>query len=48
MLGVGFRERESAFDFKSVLNDYIRYVDRMEMAANPNREVLVMIYEIFT
>lgn len=33
MIGIGFRERESAFDFKSVLNDYLRYVDRMELAS---------------
>jgi hypothetical protein len=29
-LGIGFRERDTAFDFKSSLNDYIKYVNRME------------------
>lgn len=32
LLGVGFREREVAFDFKQALNDYVRYVDRMAAA----------------
>jgi adaptin ear-binding coat-associated protein 1/2 len=32
LLGIGFREREVAFDFKSVLNEYVRYVDRMDDA----------------
>ncbi len=32
-LGVGFRERETAFDFKSCLNEYVKYVDRMDLAA---------------
>eukprot|EP01041_Mallomonas_annulata_P009249 gene9249-19199_t len=31
-IGIGFREREVAFDFKNALNDYVRYVDRMAMA----------------
>lgn len=26
--GVGFRDREVSFDFKNVLNEYVRYVDR--------------------
>lgn len=29
-IGIGFRERDTAFDFKSALNDYIKYVNRME------------------
>jgi adaptin ear-binding coat-associated protein 1/2 len=32
MIGVGFRERETAFDFKNTLNEYIRFVDRMNIA----------------
>ena len=32
LLGIGFREREVAFDFKSVLNEYVRYVDRVDAA----------------
>ncbi len=32
MLGVGFRERDTALDFKQVLNDYVRFVDRMAAA----------------
>ena len=31
-LGIGFRERDAALDFKQVLNDYVRYVDRMAAA----------------
>ena len=31
-IGVGFREREIAFDFKNALNEYVRYVDRMAHA----------------
>lgn len=32
MIGIGFRDRDVAFDLKSVLNDYIRYVDRSAKA----------------
>ncbi len=32
MIGVGFREREVAFDFKNALNEYVKYIDRMHMA----------------
>lgn len=32
VLGIGFRERETAFDFKSALNEYIKYVDRLHLA----------------
>lgn len=32
LIGIGFRERDIAFDFKTVLNDYVRYVDRMALA----------------
>ena len=31
-IGVGFRERETAFEFKNCLNDYIRYINRLEQA----------------
>jgi len=31
-IGIGFRERETAFDFKTTLNEYVRYVDRMALA----------------
>jgi adaptin ear-binding coat-associated protein 1/2 len=27
-IGVGFRERDCAFEFKNAINDYIRYLDR--------------------
>lgn len=33
MIGVGFREREVAFDFKNSLNEYVKYVDRMHIAS---------------
>lgn len=36
MIGVGFRDRDVAFDLKSVLNDYIRYVDRSAQAEENN------------
>ena len=32
-MGIGFREREAAFDFKNCLNEYVRYVERMALAA---------------
>lgn len=32
LIGIGFRDREVAFDFKNALNEYVRYVDRMERA----------------
>ncbi len=31
-IGVGFRERDQAFDFKNCLNEYVRFVDRMHLA----------------
>ena len=27
-IGIGFRERETAFDFKSALNEYVRYGEK--------------------
>lgn len=33
MIGIGFRERDTAFDFKNCLNEYVRYIDRMALAA---------------
>ena len=32
LVGIGFRERDTSFDFKNCLNDYVRYVDRMAAA----------------
>lgn len=32
VIGIGFRERDVALDFKHVLNEYVRYVDRMAQA----------------
>lgn len=32
MIGIGFRERDQAFDFKSALNEYVKYIDRMAQA----------------
>jgi hypothetical protein len=32
MIGIGFRERDAAFDFKNVMNEYVRYIDRSAKA----------------
>ncbi|CAM9806718.1 unnamed protein product, partial [Ectocarpus fasciculatus] len=32
IIGIGFRERDIALDFKHVLNEYVRYVGRMAQA----------------
>jgi len=32
LIGIGFRERDQAFDFKNCLNEYVRFVDRMHLA----------------
>jgi hypothetical protein len=32
LIGIGFRERDQAFDFKNALNEYVKYVDRMHLA----------------
>jgi hypothetical protein len=42
MIGVGFRERESSFDFKSVLNEYVRYVDRTAKAEQITKEIDIL------
>jgi hypothetical protein len=39
MVGIGFRERDVAFDFKNSLNEYVRYVERMDLAARMAAEV---------
>jgi adaptin ear-binding coat-associated protein 1/2 len=31
-IGIGFRERETAFDIKNSLNEYVRFIDRMAKA----------------
>lgn len=31
-LGVGFRERDQAFDFKNCLNEYVKFINRMHLA----------------
>ena len=33
MIGVGFRDREVSFDFKTVINEFIKYVDRTHALA---------------
>jgi len=33
LVGVGFRDRECAFDFKNCLNDYVKFVNRMQLAS---------------
>lgn len=33
LLGIGFREREDAFDLKNCLNDYVKFVSRMDLAS---------------
>lgn len=32
LIGIGFRERDTAFDFRNALNDFVRYIDRMSTA----------------
>lgn len=44
-IGIGFRERETAFDFKSSLNEYVRYVDRMSTANKMSKEQADLIGE---
>jgi hypothetical protein len=33
MVGIGFRDREVAFDLKNSLNEYVKFVNRMDLAA---------------
>lgn len=33
LIGVGFREREDAFDLKNSLNDYVKFINRMNLAS---------------
>lgn len=33
LLGVGFRERDQAFDFKNCLNDHVKFLSRMQLAS---------------
>lgn len=33
LIGVGFREREDAFDLKNCLNDYVKFINRMDLAS---------------
>jgi uncharacterized membrane protein YgcG len=41
LIGIGFRERDSALDFKGALNDYVRYIDRMHLAEKMHDEAQV-------
>jgi hypothetical protein len=34
LLGVGFRERDDAFDLKNSLNDYVKFINRMDLASH--------------
>jgi hypothetical protein len=38
LIGIGFRDRETSFDFKNILNEYVRYVDRMAEAEKLSNE----------
>jgi hypothetical protein len=38
-LGIGFRERDTAFDFKNALNEFVRYIDRMSTAEEMHKKV---------
>lgn len=37
-MGIGWLDRDPAFEFKSCLNEYIRYVDRSNIADNLHKE----------
>jgi adaptin ear-binding coat-associated protein 1/2 len=47
-LGIGFRERDTSFDFKNALNEYVRYVDRMNTAEQMAKEVRPTLSWIFS
>jgi adaptin ear-binding coat-associated protein 1/2 len=38
-IGIGFRERETAFDLKNALNEYVRYIERMAKADEMHSKV---------
>jgi len=38
LIGIGFRDRETSFDFKNILNEYVRYIDRMAQAEKLSNE----------
>ena len=33
LIGIGFREREDAFDLKNSLNEYVKFINRMNLAS---------------
>ena len=33
LLGIGFRERDDAFDLKNALNEYVKFINRMDLAS---------------
>ena len=39
LIGIGFRDRETSFDFKNILNEFVRYIDRMAQAEKLANEV---------
>jgi hypothetical protein len=41
-IGIGFRERDTAFEFKNCLNDYIRYTNRLVQAKEMHNQVFIM------
>ncbi len=43
LIGIGFLERDPAFELKNCLNEYIRYIDRNNSSSNINIEVFICI-----
>jgi len=39
-IGIGFRERDTAFDFRNALNECVRFVDRMALASSMSHQVV--------